>query len=179
MDDKEIIKLYFARDQLAIEETMLKYGALCRSLALNILGNDLDAEECENDAYIAMWNSIPPNSPKHLSAYLCRIVRNNALSRLKYINSRKREAVIVSADELAEIIPDTDRPAGEIASAISEFLRQSPETERRVFVKRYFSNETVEKIASDEGFTVSKIKSMLFRIRNKLREYLKKEGITV
>ncbi len=180
MEDKKIIELYFLRDEEAIEETSAKYGALCRRIALNILGNDLDAEECENDTYLSLWQSIPPKNPRSLSAYAAKIVRNHALRRLEYINAQKRRAVLLPAEELCELIgEETDRSAEELASLISEFLRRASEDERRVFVRHYFSLEPLEKISAELGFSVGKIKSMLFRMRQKLRVYLEKEGITL
>ncbi len=180
LEDKRIIELYFARDEAAIEETSGKYGALCRRIALNILGNELDAEECENDTYLSLWQSIPPKKPKSLSGYAAKIVRNHALRRLEYMNAQKRRAVLLPAEELAELIgEETDYAAEELAELISDFLRGVSEDERRVFVRRYFAFEPLEKISADLGFSVGKIKSMLFRMRNKLRVYLEKEGITV
>lgn len=180
MEDNKIIELYFARDEAALEETSAKYGALCRRIAMNILGNELDAEECENDTYLSLWHSIPPKNPKSLSAYAAKIVRNHALRRLEYANAQKRRAVLLPTEELAELVGESvDYAAEDLAGLISEFLRSSTEEERRIFVRHYFSFETLEKISADEGFSVGKIKSMLFRMRNKLRVYLEKEGITL
>lgn len=180
LDDKRIIELYFARDERAIEETSAKYGAICRKIAMNILGNGLDAEECENDTYLSLWNSIPPQRPQRLSAYAAKIARNHALRRLEYMNAQKRRAVLLPADELAELVgEEADYAAEDLAKLISAFLRGVSEDERRTFVKHYFSLEPIENIARDEGWSVGKIKSMLFRMRKKLRVYLEKEGITV
>ncbi|MBQ4139835.1 MAG: sigma-70 family RNA polymerase sigma factor [Clostridia bacterium] len=180
MEDKRIIELFFARDEAAIEETSAKYGALCRRIAHNILENDLDVEECENDTYLSLWHSIPPKKPQSLPAYITKIVRNHALRRLEYMNAQKRSAVLLPAEELAEIVGETaDHSAEELAKLISEFLRAVSEEERRIFVKHYFSLEPLERISAEEGFSVGKIKSMLFRMRNKLRVYLEKEGITL
>ena len=180
VDDKRIIELYFDRDEAAIDETSQKYGALCRRIALNIVGNPLDAEECENDTYMSLWNSIPPQKPKNLSAYAAKIARNHALSRLEYVNAQKRQTVLMPLEELAELIgEEEDRSANDLAKLISEFLRQVSSDERRVFVKHYFALETLEKISAETGYSVGKLKSMLFRIRNKLRLYLNKEGISL
>ena len=180
MDDRSIIELYFARDERALQEFSAKYGALCRKITRTILGNDLDAEECENDTYLSLWNSIPPTRPRHLSAYGAKIARNHALRRLEYLSAQKRRAVLLPTEELAELIGvEEDRSAGELAKLISEFLRGVTDDERRVFVRRYFSLEPLEQISADEGFSVGKIKSMLFRMRQKLRIYLNKEGIQV
>lgn len=180
MDDHRIIELFFARDERALQEFSAKYGALCRKITRTILGNDLDAEECENDTYLSLWNSIPPARPRRLSAYGAKIARNHALRRLEYMNAQKRRAVLLPTEELAELIGvEEDRSAGELAKLISEFLRGVTDDERRVFVRRYFSLEPLEKISADEGFSVGKIKSMLFRMRQKLRIYLNKEGIQV
>lgn len=180
MDDKRIIELFFARDERALEEFSAKYGALCRKIARSILGNDLDAEECENDTYLSLWSSIPPAHPHRLSAYAAKIVRNHALRRLEYLSAQKRRAVLLPTEELAELIGvEEDRSAEELARLISEFLRGVSDDERRVFVRHYFSLESLEQIAGDTGFSVGKLKSMLFRMRQKLRIYLNKEGIHV
>ena len=180
MDDTKIIELFFARDERALREFTAKYGALCKNITRNILGNDLDAEECENDTYLSLWNSIPPARPHRLSAYAAKIARNHALRRLEYMNAQKRRAVLLPTEELAEVIGiEEDRSAEELARVISEFLRGVTPDERRVFVRHYFSLDPLEKIAADEGFSVGKIKSMLFRTRQKLRIYLNKEGIQV
>ena len=180
MDDKRIIDLYFARDEEALTQTSAKYGALLRRIAENILGNSLDAEECENDTYLSLWNSIPPNRPARLSAYAAKIARNHALHRLEYMNAQKRCAVLLPADELAMIVgEEDDLSAEELAKTISAFLRSVSADERRAFVRHYFSLEPLERIAESEGWSVGKLKSMLFRMRKKLRVYLEKEGITV
>ena len=179
VDDKRIIELYFARNEAAIEETSQKYGALFRNIALNVVGNPLDAEECENDTYMSLWNSIPPQNPKNLVAYAAKIARNHALSRLEYINAQKRHAVLMPIEELAELVGDDDRPREDLAKLISTFLRGVSADERRVFVKYYFALTPLEKISAETGFSVGKLKSMLFRIRNKLRIYLNKEGISL
>lgn len=180
MDDKKIIELFFARDESALREFSAKYGALCRKITRTILGNDLDAEECENDTYLSLWQSIPPARPHRLSAYAAKIARNHALRRLEYLNAQKRRAVLLPTEELAEVIGvEEDRSAEELAGLISQFLRGVSDDEKRVFVRRYFSLEPLEKISADEGFSVGKIKSMLFRMRQKLRIYLDKEGFQV
>jgi len=180
LDDKRIIELYFARIETAIDETSEKYGALFRRIAMNILEDPLDAEECENDTYLSLWNSIPPNNPANLSAYGAKIARNHALRRLEYQNAQKRNAVLMPMDELCAIADDSDsRPPEEIARLISEFLRGVSSDERRVFVRHYFALASLETVSAETGFSVGKIKSMLFRIRKRLRIYLNEEGISL
>ncbi len=181
LEDKEIVGLLLARDEQAIDHTMEKYGGFFRSLARNILNDDLDAEECENDVYMLLWRSIPPNEPSDLSAYIAKLTRNAALNKLQYRHASKREGITVSLNELSEVLADesTDSSSEEIAKAISAFLRRSGENERRIFVKHYFALETLEKIAQDEDCGIGKLKSILFRMRKKLRIYLEKEGIAL
>ena len=179
VDDKRIVELFFARDEAALDAVSEKYGALCRNIALNVVGNPLDAEECENDTYMSLWNSIPPQKPKNLSAYVARIARNHAIGRLDYINAQKRHAVLMPIEELAELVGEDDRPREDLAKLISAFLRGVSEDERRVFVRYYFAMTPLDKLAAETGFAVAKLKSMLFRIRNKLRLYLNKEGISL
>ena len=184
MDDRSIIELYFARDEQAIAQTQAKYGKLCYGIAHNILGNAQDAEECVNDTYAGVWNAIPPARPDNLTAFVCRVARNLALKRLASLSRKKRDrAVTVSLSELEEILPDEcaadDRDEGEIAALISDFLRTEKEDARNVFIRKYYFFDSVEIIARRYGFSQSKVKSMLYHTRNRLKEYLKGENITI
>lgn len=182
MDDQRIIELYFARDEQAIRETEAKYGKLCQSLAYRILGNHQDAEECVNDTYAGVWNAIPPVKPNNFTAFICRITRNLSLKRLEYLSREKRSAeTVLSLDELAAMLPDERfSPAateGEVGALISFFLRGQKEEARNVFIRKYYFFDSVAEIAERYGFTESKVKNLLFTTRNRLRDYLIKEGV--
>ncbi len=184
MEDFQIVELYFKRDERAIAETDAKYGNLCRHVAYNVLNNHEDAEECVNDTYAGVWNAIPPTRPANFTAYLCKIVRNLSLKRLSFMTREKRSAdMTLSLEELASVLPD-ERLAPEvqdeeIGKFISAFLRlQKPEV-RNVFIRKYFFFDSVEEIAKRYAFTESKVKNMLLRARNRLRDYLAKEGIAL
>lgn len=184
MEDLAIIELYFSRDEMAIKETDVKYGRLCYGVAYHILGNKEDAEECVNDAYMGAWNAIPPTRPDSLRAFLCRIARNLALKRVEAMARQKRsQATLVSLDELAEILPDErvgEGVDGEgLAARISDFLRKEAPEARNVFLRKYYFFDSVKEIAKRFGFTESKVKSMLYHTRNRLKEYLIKEGVTL
>lgn len=184
MDDYGIIKLYFERDQLAIKETGDKYGKLCHSIAYNILENHEDAEECVNDTYMGLWNAIPPTRPDNLMAFVCKIARNLSLKRLEFLSREKRSAgVLVSLDELASVLPDERYAPNlsdkEVGVLISRFLRAQSEDARNVFIRKYYFFDSVTDIAKRFEFTESKVKNMLFRTRNKLKDYLIKEGFEI
>ena len=182
MDDRSIIALFFARDERAIAETEQKYGKLCLGLARRVLGNEQDAEECVNDAYAGLWNAIPPADPDDLCAFACRVVRNLSLKRLRALTRQKcSRDMTVSFSELEEILSDeaVDGREGEIGAAISAFLREQSEQVRGVFIRKYYFFDSVADIAKRYGFSQSKVKSMLYHTRNKLREYLTKEGIGI
>ena len=182
MDDRSIVALFFARDERAIEQTARKYGRLCLRLSRNILGNEQDAEECVNDAYAGLWNAIPPAEPDDLGAFACRVVRNLSLKRLRALTRQKcSRDMTVSLGELEDILPDeaVEGREGEIGEAISAFLREMSEDVRGVFIRKYYFFDSVADIAKRYGFSQSKVKSMLFHTRNKLREYLTKEGIGI
>ena len=184
MDDLQIIELYFARDERAIRETDEKYGKLCYRVANNILSNNEDSEECVNDAYLNAWNKIPPTHPHNFMAFICKITRNLSLKKLELASAVKRASnAAVSLAELEEILPD-DRIAPdvmeeEIGRAISDFLRKEKEEVRNVFLRKYWFFDSIHDIAVRYSFSESKVKSMLFHTRNRLRDYLKKEGIEV
>lgn len=184
MDDLMIIELYFARDEQAIKETDIKYGRLCFTLAINILGNDEDSEECVNDTYLSVWNKIPPTKPNNFMAFICKITRNLSIKRLDYNKAKKRTPEsFVSFTELEEVLPDNnimpEIKNAEIGKLISEFLKHEKPESRAVFIRKYWFFDSVSDIAARYSFTESKVKNMLYHSRNKLREFLKKEGIEV
>lgn len=184
MDDVQIIELFFARDERAVKETDKKYGTLCFRVAKNLLLNSEDAEECVNDTYLVVWNKVPPTRPNNLMAFICKITRVLSLKRLEQLSAAKRSALeILPLSELEDILPDSRiAPAveeGEISKAISAFLREEKEDARNVFLRRYWFSDSIRDIAERYSFTESKVKAMLFHSRNRLRKYLKKEGIEV
>jgi len=184
VDDQAIIALFWARDEMAIGETKAKYGRLCRGIARNILGNEEDAEECENDTYLKTWQAIPPQRPAVLPAYLGRIARNIALNRWKAGRADKRGGgeVPLSLDELGDCVSgreDPDLDEGEVLAAIERFLDSLEQADRLVFLLRYWQLEPVAAIARRMAWSESKVTSRLFRLRKRLKSQLEKEGIRI
>ncbi len=186
MDDNKIIELYFARDERAISETKDKYGKYCLKIAYNVLGNHEDAEECENDTYLGVWNAIPPTRPQIFSAFIGRITRNLSLKalRAKTADKRRTTEALVSLDELGECIPNEQSFAdeldeGELAEIINSFLGSLNVTERRVFVCRYWYCDSIADICEQFSFGQSKVKMMLLRTRERLLTYLKERGVFI
>ncbi len=184
MEDGEIIGLYFARNENAIGETEKKYGAYCRTAAYNITGSRPDAEECVNDTFLKAWETIPPQEPRSLRAYLGAIVRRAALDLVRRRGAKKRGggAFAAAYEELEELLPDASGDAvseAELRDLLNRFLASLPEDRRNVFIGRYWFFESVAEIAKKTGFSQSKTKTLLFRTREELREFLKKEGVAV
>lgn len=186
MEDKEIVKMYWARDEQAISETKTKYERYCHSIAYNILQNQEDAEESVNDTYLGAWNSMPPNKPEKLSTFLGKITRNVSFKKWRNLTADKRGngEVALVLDELQECVPagdtvDDEIQVKELASMIDAFLRGIPEIERKVFVCRYWYTDSITDICKQFGYGQSKVKMMLSRTRKKLLEKLIKEGVTL
>ena len=185
MEDRKILDLYESRNEEAITQTKVKYGAYCLSIAMRILQNCEDAAECENDTYLKAWNTIPPKKPSLLSSYLGAIIRNLSLDRLRKKNALKRsELVWVSFEELEECLPSDksiheEMETKELAEYISAFLHSLPCDDCNVFLNRYWYFLSIKEISEKYGFTQSKVKMMLSRTRNKLSAYLSKEGILI
>lgn len=184
MDDREIIALYFKRAESAITETAKKYGKYCFSISHNILHNHHDAEESVNDTYLQTWNSIPPTKPDCLSAYLAKIVRNISLNRRKAQKTRKRGAgeYELAYEELAGIVSSPqsveDMMEGiSLTDLLNRWLEALLPEQRMVFVGRYWYFDSVLAISVKMGFSVSKTKMLLLRLRNDLKEYLESEGV--
>ena len=179
MTDQEIINLYFARDEQAIVETHRQYGHSCMRTAMRILDSRPDAEECVNDTYLKAWNSIPPERPNVLAAFLCRITRNLAITRYRTLHRHKRNKDLeLSLSELAECIPAAEED-GTLRHLIDSFLRSADELDRRLFLGRYFHNYTVRRLAAAYGLTENAVSLRLFKMREKLRAALEKEGYRV
>lgn len=185
MEDSRIIELYWERNEQAIKETSIKYGGLCIHIAQNILMSYEDSEECVNDTYFAVWNVIPDERPAKFSAFVSKITRNLALKKYEYLTAAKRNpAAVTSFEELEDCVSgigsvETEMEKKRIEHAISQFLWQQREEKRNVFIRRYWYFDSLESISKSTGFTQSKVKSMLYSMRKKLKKYLEREGITV
>lgn len=182
MDDVKIVELYWQRSERAIDETAKKFGAYLAKIAMNILTNREDAEECVNDTYVGAWRSMPDKRPARLAPFLGRIARNAALDRALADSRLKRGGgeVPLALDELQSVASrdDTERALEmrELVGAINAFLATLGDTERSIFVARYFFLTPVDELAQRFGFTRSKTASMLSRTRKALRLALEKEG---
>ena len=184
MDDQKIVDLYWARNEDAIRHTADRYGQYCYAIAYNILSVREDSEECVNDTYLDAWNSMPPHRPSVLSAFLGKITRRIAIDRWRESHAQKRGGgeMALALDELSECVAsqsDVTREVEtlEVAAGVQKFLNTLPDTERRIFVRRYWHMESVASLAARFGYGQSRVKSMLHRTRAKLRRYLEEEGL--
>lgn len=183
MDDNQIVNLYFSRMEQAIKETKNKYSSFCRKIAFNILSNIEDTDECENDTYLKMWNSIPPNRPASLKAYIGKITRNIAIDLWKKNHTQKRNTGIeILFSELEDVISSTSQieneyEIAELTSAINKWLSTLSKQEQSLFILRYWQGESVKNIAKQWNTSPGKLSSKLFKLRKSLKSALEKEGI--
>jgi len=187
LDDKQIIELYLQRCENAINETSLRYNSYCTAIAMNILHNQEDSAECVNDAFLQVWNSIPPQHPTSLSTFIGKITRNLALNKYKAQNAKKRggnnKAEVLSS-ELEECVADIHSVEdivdnNELAAAVDEFLSTLKEINMIFFIRRYWHGDCIEKIASSFSVSEGKVLMSLFRTRKKLKTFLEKRGISL
>ncbi len=180
MDNQGIIELYFARDEQAISHTAARYGAMCRTIAQNILQNREDTEECISDVYLKVWLSIPPERPRSLAAYIARITRNLALDRYRAEHRQKRNRdMTLSLEELSDCIPMRDEEASALPALLNEFLGRLEPAERQLFCGRYWHNTPVKSLARTHGLTPKAVTMRLLRTREKLRAFLEERGYCV
>ncbi len=183
MDDESILDLFFERSEQAVGALAAKYGGLVRRVTGNILGNADDAEECENDVYLACWNTIPPSRPERLPGYVCRIARNLAVKRYRSNAAQKRNSHYDAAlEELAECLaaPETTESrveARELSAAVNAFLSTLNREDRQMFVRRYYFADSVSEIAAALHVSGGRVSVRLFRVRERLHHYLMKEGL--
>ena len=186
MEDKDIVDLYWKRDEKAISETADKYGRYRYSISYNILSDTDDAEESVNDTYLNAWNSMPPHRPAVLSTFLGKITRFISLKRWRSKHTQKRGGgnIGLAYEELSECIPakstvESELEKAEIAKRIDSFLDTLPVCEQSVFVCRYWYFDSISAISIQFGFSENKVKSMLYRTRKKLRSKLLEEGVAI
>ena len=184
MEDEKIIDLYFERNESAISETAEKYGNYLYKIAFNILSDNEDSEESVNDTYMSAWNTIPPEKPNVFSAFLSKITRYISLNRYRAGKAEKRGGgeIDTAFEESEECVPDKSNiydeiETKELAEIISDYLKKLPETERKIFVCRYYYLDSLSDISKQFGFSKSKVASMLHRTRKKILSHLEKEGV--
>lgn len=184
MEDNRILELYWARDERAVEETQKSYGRYCYHIAWNILFEKEDSEECVNDTWLHAWNAIPPKKPDRLAVFLGTITRNLSLDRWKKKRSAKRGGgrLQQTLDELEECLPaahgvEDQVEAAELERLLNGFLRMLPERECNIFLRRYWYAEEYQAIADRYGMKLNTVKTVLFRTRKRLKEYLEGEGV--
>ena len=184
MTDAELLALFHARDERALTEADKAYGKLCRSLAMRILGDRQDAEECVNDVLMRLWNSIPPAKPDSMTAFISAVTRNLCFDRLSASRRIKRGGGMLPAvlDELEPYLASEDDPEDcidkiALQESIARFLRTLSKESRMIFLARYWSFQTIAEIAKQHGATVGSVKMQLKRVKEKLRTHLEKEGL--
>ncbi len=183
MEDKQIIRLFSQRSEQAISHMKEKYGSLCFSVCRRILPDERDAEECVSDICLKVWNAIPPEQPSSLAAYLSRVARNTALDRYSYNHAEKRSTALTEAfDELEGCLASSFNvehlaQENDLRRFINHFLKGLKKENRVYFVRRYWYGESIEEIATEFCISEEKVKSSLFRTRNKLKTALEKEGV--
>lgn len=185
MNDSEIIDLFFERSENAIVELSAKYGPVCMKVAMNLLGNNVqDAEECVNDAYLGVWNAVPPERPQSLLAFVCRIVRNVSINRYKHNRRNKRgngnfemciedlDGNIASRGSVEEQIAES-----ELSSYIDEFLDSLDKEDRIIFVRRFWYMDSYKNISKASGLKEVTVRVRLSRTKSKLKDFLQKRGV--
>lgn len=183
MEDKQIIKLYFDRNEQAIKETSDKYGHYCFQTAYHILFSNQDAQECVNDTWVKTWDLIPPNRPNKLKYFLAKITRGFALNLLRTKTREKRGGMEIDLvyEELENVLttnsnPEKDFAASDLKVTINHFLHQLSKRDCNVFLRRYFYVESIQEIAKRYGLSESNVNVILNRTKNKLKAYLESEG---
>ncbi len=184
--DEQIIELYWERNERAIHETEVKYGKMLFRIAYNILHDKLDCEECQNDTYNGIWNAIPPTRPTVFQAFITQIMRNIATKRYKEKTSQKRvpSEMTVSMDELHSFLHENETPEAEYAAAelgkmISDYLRTLSDRQQYIFIGRFYMAETIEYLADKLGVGVATVHRDIDKIKQGLKEHLKRNGVYV
>ena len=185
MEDKQIIELFFRRDESALVETANKYGTFCLCIAMNVLSVKEDAEECVNDTYHTAWNQIPPTKPDSLKAFLGRIVRNCSISKYRALHAKKRfNGLEIMLSELKDCIPaaggvEQEIEAKELTEYINIWLEGLKTEDRVLFVRRYWCGDEIRELAKNCGVSATKMTQKMLRLRRKLKAFLTEKGVVL
>ncbi len=185
MDDKQIIELYFERNEQAIRETEKEYGRFCHRIAMNVLGIHEDAEECVNDTYYSVWKQIPPTVPEIFKVYLGRITRNLSISRFRAMRAKKRyNSMEIMLSELNDCVPSSanveqSMEVMQLSEYISQWLDDLSEEDKALFVCRYWFGDEVQELAKKCGISASKMAQRMLRLRKSLKAALEKKGVVL
>lgn len=182
MEDYQIVNLYWARSESAIEQTKIKYGRTLGNLSYVLVSNREDAEECVNDTYLAAWNGMPTDRPTYLGAYLTKIVRRLSINRYRLSHAEKRGGVDNLTSEITDCIPssmDVEKQFenGMLTAALNRFIEGLDKEKRYIFLRRYFYSDSVTDIAAALNVGEPKVKTALHRLRLALHDFLSKEGV--
>jgi len=185
VDDNKIIQLFFQRSEQAIMEVQIKYGGLCHEISFNILKNESDTQECINDVYLALWNTIPPERPDPFVSYVARVARNQSIMRYHHNTAKKRNSHYDTAlSELEDCIPSSETVeelirAKELAAHFDAFLGSLSKKNCVIFIRRYYFSESVADIAKRMHMEPRKVTLSLSKSREKLKKYLLKKGVAL
>ncbi len=182
MTDQEIVAMYFSRSEDAIRETDRKYGCLCRAISMGIVNDSRDCDECLDDTWLTLWNTIPPKEPNPFKAYVCRVAKNLSLKKYEFNHAQKRNSEYeTTLNELTECAHSKNYveehvDETELVNAINQFLGSLTSKQRVLFLRRYWFTHSVKEIAGDYHISEKTASMRLARIRKKLREFLIREG---
>ncbi len=184
MEDAQIVELYWSRNQSAINESSAKYGQMLKRISHSILSNYEDCEECVNDAYIKAWDTMPPQKPVSLAAYLGRITRNISINRWHKTHAKKRGGYNEILTELSDCIPspetvEAELETKELTRIITAWLYSLPQDDRVLFLRRYWFGDSIGRLAAESLTTPNKLAGRMYRLREKLKSELEKEDITL
>ena len=183
MKDEEIVNLYWDRQEKAIYETDKKYGRYCNTISFNILQDNEETKECINDTYLKIWNNIPPQRPNMLKVYIGKITRNLAINQYERKKAKKRDYTLeIALEELNECISsnndvEKELDYNELVNALNNFLSKLSQNKRKIFLERYWYLYSIKEISSKNKITQSNTKTILLRLRNQLKNYLKEGGL--
>jgi RNA polymerase sigma-70 factor (ECF subfamily) len=185
MEDESIVQLYWQRDEAAISETGIKYGKFCQRISMNILSVREDAEECVNDTYQSVWNAVPTDRPRSLTAYLGRIIRNLSINRWNRNHAQKRhDGMEILLSELEGCIPSNESlersiEDRELSELVTKWLKGLPAADRALFVRRYWHGDALGPLAAESGVSPQKLAQKMLRLRGSLKALLEREGVAL
>lgn len=184
-DDVSLVRRVLTGDRMAFAVLMRRFNRRLYRLARAIVGDDAEAEDALQEAYLNAYRRLSQfRGDSSLATWLSRLVVNECLGRMR--RSARRQNVIpmtpspvnheveaAPADEVGS--PDAEADRAQMRAILARRIDALPESFRAVFVLRSVEELSVEETAECLGIQAETVRSRHFRAKSLLREALARE----
>lgn len=185
MDEKQLIQQAAAGDAAAFEALVLRYQAQVYSLAYRMVGNEADAQDLAQEAFVRAWRALDSfQFSSQFSTWLYRLTSNICIDFLRAQKKRKHVSLTVLQDDEQQQwdmpdqkpLPEEQIIATEEHEALANAIAALDPEHRQVLILRIVNDCSYQQISQIMGIREGTVKSRLSRAREQLRKKLAQSG---